>query len=214
MKCPRCKTRDLKPTMIEENLPAMSCADCEGSLVSLLYYRHWAETQKPATSSEAGRESAASSALASTAATPTADSPTADNPTADNPNAENDESLEAADTRTAVLCPKCGRVMMKYKITGRVSNRLDVCRLCDESWLDRGEWELLETLQLSTQMPAIFTEEWQKRIRRQITEEVRRSSLARCIGERAVEQVDKFRDWLSRSKHKPEVMSYLYRGWS
>ena len=33
--------------MIEEYLPAMSCGHCEGSLVSLLYYRHWAETQKP-----------------------------------------------------------------------------------------------------------------------------------------------------------------------
>jgi hypothetical protein len=25
MKCPRCKTPDLKPTLIEEYLPAMSC---------------------------------------------------------------------------------------------------------------------------------------------------------------------------------------------
>jgi Zn-finger nucleic acid-binding protein len=194
MKCPRCKTRDLKPTMIEEHLPAMACAECEGSLVSLLYYRHWAETQKPAAGTAEDNPS-----------------PDASGPA---PSAITDESLEAADTRTAVLCPKCGRVMMKYKITGRVSNRLDVCRLCDEAWLDRGEWELLETLQLSTQMPAIFTEEWQKRIRRQVSEEARRSLLVRCIGERAVEQVDRFRDWLSRSKHKPEVMSYLYRGWN
>lgn len=194
MKCPRCKTRDLKPTMIEENLPAMACAECEGSLVSLLYYRHWAETQKPAAepAEAVDRGAPTSSATTSTA--------------------ESDETLAAADTRTAVLCPKCARVMMKYKITGRVSNRLDVCRLCDEAWLDRGEWELLEALQLSTQLPAIFTEEWQKRIRREITAEVRRASLVRCIGERAVEQVDRFREWLSRSKHKPEVMSYLYRG--
>ena len=46
MKCPRCRTPDLKPTLIEEYLPAMGCETCHGSLVSLLYYRHWAETQK------------------------------------------------------------------------------------------------------------------------------------------------------------------------
>src|SRR6185503_14734775 len=46
MKCPRCKTPDLKPTLIEEYLPAMGCDTCHGSFVSLLYYRHWAETQK------------------------------------------------------------------------------------------------------------------------------------------------------------------------
>ena len=60
MKCPRCKTPDLKPTMIEEYLPAMSCGQCEGSLVSLLYYRHWAETQKPLARERAGRQRRAS----------------------------------------------------------------------------------------------------------------------------------------------------------
>jgi len=54
MKCPHCKTSDLKPTMIDEYLPAMGCDSCHGSLVSLLYYRHWAETRKaPAASSHA-----------------------------------------------------------------------------------------------------------------------------------------------------------------
>ena len=28
MKCPNCKTPDLKPTMIEEYLPAMGCETC------------------------------------------------------------------------------------------------------------------------------------------------------------------------------------------
>ena len=30
MKCPRCKTPELKPTMIEEYLPAMSCEELRG----------------------------------------------------------------------------------------------------------------------------------------------------------------------------------------
>jgi Zn-finger nucleic acid-binding protein len=178
MKCPRCKTPDLKPTMIEEYLPAMACGTCEGSLVSLLYYRHWAETQKPDvdTSTHSASE------------------------------------VETTDTTTAVTCPKCGRVMMKYKITGTVANRLDVCRLCDEAWLDRGEWELLEALQLSHQMPAIFTEEWQRRIRRELTEDARRTMLVRAIGEPGVVRVDDFRAWLTGNKYKPEILAYLYRG--
>ena len=57
MKCPRCKTTDLRPTMIEENLPAMACPACEGSLVSLLYYRHWAETQRPSLETRASSTS-------------------------------------------------------------------------------------------------------------------------------------------------------------
>jgi Zn-finger nucleic acid-binding protein len=177
MKCPRCQTPDLKPTMIEEYLPAMSCETCEGSLVSLLYYRHWAETQKPAT------------------ATP--------------PSASAD--VETSDTTKALVCPKCARIMAKYKVTGAVANRLDVCGLCDEAWLDRGEWELLEALQLSHKMPSIFTEVWQRRIRHEQSEETRRTILRRTLGDAAAQRVEDFRVWLNEQRHKPDVMAYLYR---
>ena len=126
MKCPRCKTPDLRPTLIEEYLPAMGCDSCHGSLVSLLYYRHWAETQKLAPSAE--------------------DATTPAGPVATN------------DTTSAIICPKCARVMQKYKLTGTVANRVDVCATCDEAWLDGGEWELLEALQLSHELPAILTD--------------------------------------------------------
>jgi len=177
MKCPHCKTSDLKPTMIDEYLPAMGCDTCHGSLVSLLYYRHWAETRKAAAAD----------------ATPVA------------------AAQETTDTTTAITCPKCARVMAKYKITGRVSNRLDVCSMCDEAWLDGGEWELLEALQLSLKMPTIFTDSWQRRIRRELTEDTRRSILARTIGEDATRRVEDFRAWLAQNRHKSEIMTYLYR---
>jgi Zn-finger nucleic acid-binding protein len=177
MKCPSCQTPDLKPTMIEEYLPAMSCEACEGSLVSLLYYRHWAETQKPAPD-EPGAASA---------------------------------TVETADTTKALVCPKCSRIMMKFKVTGAHANRLDVCNLCDEAWLDRGEWELLEALQLSHVLPSIFTESWQRRIRHEQSEETRRTILRRTIGDEAAQRVEDFRAWLNSLKHKPDVMAYLYR---
>jgi Zn-finger nucleic acid-binding protein len=180
MKCPRCKTPDLTPTLIEEYLPAMGCNSCQGSLVSLLYYRHWAETQKPPSSTpvEALQEPV---------------------------------DVDTDDSTSALACPKCGRFMTKYKITGTVANRVDVCNTCDESWLDRGEWELLERLQLSHRMPAILTDEWQRRIRHELSEETRRSILVRSIGAEAAAKVEEFRAWLGGTGHKPEIMVYLYR---
>jgi Zn-finger nucleic acid-binding protein len=176
MKCPRCKTPDLLPTMIEEYLAAMACPQCHGSLVSLLYYRHWAETQKPATESNA----------VTTVSQP-------------------------RDTTTALMCPKCSRVMTKYKLTGDVDNKLDVCATCDEAWLDDGEWELLEQLQLSTTMPAVFTDAWQRRLRNEKTEETRRSILKTMIGDTAAAKVEEFRVWLNEQKRKSTILTYLYR---
>jgi Zn-finger nucleic acid-binding protein len=177
MKCPRCKTTDLAPTMIEEYLPAMGCGNCQGSLVSLLYYRHWAETQKPPTA-------------------PPSVPPTA---------------VETADTTSAIICPKCARVMMKYKLTGTISNRVDVCSTCDEAWLDQGEWELLEALQLNLSMRAIFTDAWQRRIRHEMSEDTRRSILTRMIGAEGTAKVEQFKDWLAKNQHKSHIMAFLYR---
>lgn len=180
MKCPRCRTPDLKPTLIEEYLPAMGCETCHGSLVSLLYYRHWAETQKLA-----------------------AQPPT--------PEAGAAGPVATSDSNSALVCPKCARVMAKYKLTGTVANRVDVCSTCDEAWLDGGEWELLEALQLSHELPAILTDAWQRRIRREQSEGTRRSILVRLIGEEGASRVEEFRDWLGRNQHKSHVLAYLYK---
>jgi len=51
---PHCHTTDLLPTMIEDLLPAMGRGTCHGALVSLLYYRHWAEVQKEPAGEPAG----------------------------------------------------------------------------------------------------------------------------------------------------------------
>lgn len=178
MKCPRCRTPDLKPTLIEEYLPAMGCETCHGSLVSLLYYRHWAETQK---------------------LNAPADPATPAGPVA------------TSDSNTALVCPKCARVMAKFKLTGTVANRVDVCSTCDEAWLDGGEWELLEALQLSHELPAILTDAWQRRIRREQSEGTRRSILTRMVGEAGAVRVEEFRDWLGKNQHKSHVLAYLYR---
>ena len=88
MKCPRCKTPDLKPTMIEEYLAGGGLSRLPGNprvarvLPSL------------------GRDSKA----------PTEGSAP-----------ETTISIETTDTTTALTCPKCSRVMMKYKLTGTVS---------------------------------------------------------------------------------------------
>src|SRR5262245_20752101 len=179
MKCPRCKITALEPTIIEQYLPVMGCGTCRGSLVSLLYYRHRADTQKHLVQSPVDANAVA--------------------------------AVHTTDTGDAITCPKCERIMMKYKVSGTLSNRLDVCGLCDEAWLDGGEWELLEALQLSHRMPAIFTAEWQSRIRREIAEEARRSILTRRIGEAGTVRVEEFKAWLASHEHKTEIMTYLNR---
>jgi Zn-finger nucleic acid-binding protein len=177
MKCPVCKTPELRPTMIEDLLPAMGCEQCKGSLVGLLYYRHWAEHHKPAS---------AANVPATIAELP-------------------------ADTTSALRCPKCERIMTKYRLTGTVANRLDVCSVCDEAWLDGGEWQLLEQLQLSDKLPSVFTESWQRKIRTESSERMRQEILRRDLGNEDAGKVETIRTWLSGHPAKSMILTYLYR---
>lgn len=178
MQCPLCKVQELKPALIEEQLPALGCPQCKGSLVSLLYYRHWAETYRSEANEPPHIDTAA---------------------------------VQASDTSAALHCPKCTRFMTKFKVAGSVANRLDVCPACHEAWLDCGEWELLEALQLSHRVPSILTDKWQRQIRHELTEETRRNVLKRSLGDEAAERVEAFREWLTTQAKKPEILTYLYR---
>lgn len=42
--CPKCETPGLAHTLIDETLPAHSCRDCGGTLLSLIAYRRWRDT--------------------------------------------------------------------------------------------------------------------------------------------------------------------------
>jgi Zn-finger nucleic acid-binding protein len=177
MKCPKCKHADLRAARIEIDLPAAGCTTCKGALVSLLYYRDWAE-----------RHANDYVALA------------------------HDHSIaeDIQDTATAIMCPKCGRLMTKYKISGAVSNRLDVCPGCDEAWLDGGEWELLKALELARKMPQVFTEQWQRTIRKQIAEDTRRGILRKAIGDEALNRTEEFKGWLNDHPRRNDILVFLH----
>lgn len=175
MKCPHCKTMDLRATKLEAGLPAMGCPHCKGDLISLLHYRDWAERA----------------------------------PALKEPQSEILVSEEVPDSYSGLSCPKCGRIMIKYLISGELSNRIDYCSSCDEAWLDGGEWELLKALKLGTKIPTVLTDEWQRRVRNELFEENLRKRLADQAGEEVAAKAHEFREWVKNHPHRPEILFYV-----
>lgn len=175
MKCPKCKTVKLQPTRLEEDLPVMGCPSCDGILVSLLYYRDWAERSTLPMDVETVELAIA----------------------------------EENDTKAAMTCPKCARLMTKYQITGGQANRLDVCSSCDEAWIDSGEWTLLKSLELAKDLPRIFTDSWQKKIRKQTTEKQRYERLESIVGPEDAQRAREFREWLDGKSNKSTIVHYI-----
>ncbi len=128
------------------------------------------------------------------------------------------------DSKNALLCPKCNRVMLKYRISSASENRVDLCPNCAEAWLDSGEWILLIQLEMHDKLPTIFTEPWQKHIRKENAvsicetkyEDIRKNAVSICktkyeelFGEEDYKEIRKIRDWIYNHPKKPEIVYYL-----
>ena len=173
MKCPKCKDIELNPTKLDNELPAQGCSQCGGTLISLLYYRDWAERT-------IGEEDAA-----------------------------NGEVAAVADSQSVLACPKCKKLMTKYLISGASKNKLDFCGNCDESWIDNGEWELLKSLQLSKKIPTVFTDAWQQRVLKEISESKHIERFSSIFSGEDLETAKAFREWIKNHPQKTEILFFV-----
>ena len=116
---------------------------------------------------------------------------------------------QVSDNPKAKLCPKCSRLMLKFKVSGEQPNMIDVCTACDEAWLDEGEWELLGALALQTQLTRIFTEPWQSAVRKAQTDELRMKRLEALIGREDLARVNEMERWIESHPKKAEILQIL-----
>ena len=175
MYCPTCKEKLLKPTKIEQGLPAMGCSHCGGALLSLLHYRDWRERGHFKDMERA------------------------------NPYTK----IVVDDSTKALTCPICSRLMTKYKITSDKTNRLDLCANCDEAWLDGGEWTLLKALELTNQLPAVFTDAWQFKLRTDAHKLEHRQRYLALLGEADLLEAERIRDWLSTHPKRADILTII-----
>ena len=94
-------------------------------------------------------------------------------------------------------------------LSGCSSNRLDLCAGCDEAWLDGGEWELLKAMHLSNQLPAIFTDVWQRKVREEITETKRKARLEKAVSVVDAAKAEEIRIWLNQHPKRADILFYL-----
>lgn len=130
-------------------------------------------------------------------------------PSAETETVELEKDSLQSETHSSLNCPKCGRIMTKYQIYGSVGNRLDLCSSCDEAWLDNGEWSLLKALELSHKLPAVFTDDWQLRVRREVNEIQRKERYLKLLGEDELRQAEEFRKWIDNHPKRQTILEYV-----
>lgn len=125
------------------------------------------------------------------------------------PNKEASVSVKENDK--ALVCKKCNRVMLKYKISSDTSNHVDLCTSCDDAWLDSGEWEILKYLKLHKDLAKIFTEPWQYKIRNEIEKKNYEARFKELLGKDEYEKLKNTKDWISSHKNNKDLIRYLLK---
>lgn len=119
------------------------------------------------------------------------------------------ETAQVEDVKDAKSCPKCARFMTKYQIGNEIKNRLDLCANCDEAWLDKGEWSLLKELDIADQLPRIFTDAWQRNLRRERQENLQKKRYTELLGEAGFQRLEEFKNWFDAHPRKADIQLYL-----
>lgn len=182
LNCYCCKTHPLKPTKLDYALPALRCEDCHGTYLDLLTYRTWLENNLANIEQEKR--------------------------TQESTTGETVEIDALSNSESALICQRCSKFMLKYRINNEQANTINVCHTCDDVWLDQGEWELLKHLKIQDKLTQVMTEPWQKQLRNQEREQAFKVRYQQLLGD-DFEQVEAFATWLYEHPKRSEIQHYL-----
>lgn len=115
---------------------------------------------------------------------------------------------EVQDTSVALCCPKCRHFMTKFRLSADARNQIDLCVHCDEAWLDRGEWQLLDRLALAGRLTQVFTQPWQNRVRSTEAERRAEQLWSERLGTDYA-RAQELREWLRGSAQAREILAYV-----
>ena len=117
--------------------------------------------------------------------------------------------MDSVDTKKALSCPKCSRIMLRYNALADKAHGLDYCFHCEEVWLDPGEWLYLKGKGLHTRITSISTDAYQRRLREQASRDAALQRFRASIGDEAFDATETFRTWLAGQPHKAQILRHL-----
>ena len=123
--------------------------------------------------------------------------------------AAGDEVFDISNSRHAIHCPKCQRIMVKFRVAADTARSLDFCFACDEVWLDNGEWESLKARKIHTRIRSVSTDAWQHRIREVLSEKSRVEHFRQQLGDEVFQTAEEFNNWLEGQPARAVILRYL-----
>ena len=180
MNCPVCATTTLAPIESAGDPLTLGCPSCRGRWMAFTDHLHWVE-------STIGGPIRAPDPAASSFAAPSSPEP----------------------PHGPRLCPSCGRLLTRFRISLDLPFTLDRCANCAGVWFDAPEWPIIRSAGLLPGLHHLFNDAHQHKLD---TEERRRQHEARCraiVGDEAFERAQEFKQWLDEHPQRSALLAFL-----
>lgn len=119
------------------------------------------------------------------------------------------DAKPAIETGGLRRCPDCNYLLGRYRVGHGAGFHVDRCGQCNGTWFDRAEWGALRDLGLARALPTIFSDEWQREVRRAEQAEAQERRFAARLGEEDLARAREFRAWLDGHPKRAELLAYL-----
>jgi Zn-finger nucleic acid-binding protein len=180
--CPKdCKT-PLTQGLLTQSLVVQCCEDCKGTWIPSQEYEAW-QAQQPTTNPD---------------------------PKKLKQPLDVDYVQSPYDTKAA-LCPECKNYLARARISLEKPFYVERCPNCGGIWCDRGEWDILEKLGFHYTIQALFTQEWQARVRKRELIEQERQAMMDKLGQELAQKVFELAEALEKHPHGDFAVAYLMR---
>ncbi len=114
--------------------------------------------------------------------------------------------IEAA---LAKVCPQCGHLMRRYKIWPEVEFYLDTCNHCNGIWLDKNEWQVLESHHQQGKINLFFTQPWQSQLHAEETRQHLAAIYQTRFGVEDYTRLKEIKAWIDQHKERGAMLPYL-----
>lgn len=133
----------------------------------------------------------------------------AQQPTNTRDNLDSPAPTPAFDSKKAILCPDCGLILRRFKVTGDLGFYLDRCGTCNGVWLDAGEWQAIKVRGLGRELHLFFTESWQRHLRQESMRQQLDKLYRERLGEKDYAEIKRIREWLQAHPQRASLLAYL-----
>ena len=120
-----------------------------------------------------------------------------------------DGEMTIPEFEIARLCPRDGRILIKYKVGRSIPFKIDRCGNCGGVWLDANEWEILKSRNLHDELNHIFTEKWQEEVQSEQMSKNLENIYRDKFGADYYEKIKDFKAWIDQHEKRSEILAYL-----